>query len=813
MARPFQGRGRAPLALLAATATGLSGVALLGPSTGSASSHREAPYTAGDPRIDNTDVYAFVSPDKADSVTLVANFYPFQEPDGGPNFYRFDDEAQYNVNIDNNGDAVADVVYRWTFDSTYRNPNTFLYNTGPVTSLDDPDLNFRQTYDLQVITTGTAGTTTTLIDNAPVAPSNVGPASMPNYAALRNEAVRSIGAQGVGGQGFAGQADDPFFLDLRIFDLLYGGNLSEVGNDTLNGRNVQSLALQVPKAVVAQAGNASNNPVIGVWSTTERRQTRVLNPAGNGLTPAAGTSADTAATESGDFVQVSRLGNPLVNEVVIPVKDKDRFNNSTPDRDTQFLQYVQDPEVPRLIESIYKIKAPDTDAATAGTQRSDLVSVFLTGVKDVNNLDVNQGVTTSTPAEMLRLNMGVAPTARPNRLGVIAGDNAGFPNGRRLSDDVVDIALQVLEGELVGTPNDLGDAVSSNDLPFSGTFPYVALPHNSAVNQSQFTGFSRLAGADRFGTAAAIARATFTQSDTVLLASGLERNLPDALAGNYLAGLQNAPILLTTPGSMPAVTRQAIAALGAKRVIILGGPSAVSEAQASTLRGTYAVERVGGRDRYETAALIATRPQAAGVVAQKTAIVARGDVFPDALVSGPISYRANYPILLTRPGGIDSFTSNALRTLGIENVIIAGGTQAVSTAAETQIRGSRGTTAVGIRRFAGADRMSTATAMATFATSELSFGFARTHANLARGDQMADAVAGGPHAGREGSVILLTANPTTLGTATAAYLAAESISLEGGHVFGGPAAVSDAVIAAATDAANSNDATKSVSKR
>jgi putative cell wall-binding protein len=810
MARPSRRRGRAPIALLAATATGLSGVALLGPATGSASSHREAPYTAGDPRIDNTDVYAFVSPDKADSVTLVANFYPFQEPDGGPNFYRFDDEAQYNVNIDNNGDALADVVYRWTFDSTYRNPDTFLYNVGQVTTLDDPDLNFRQTYDLQVINAGVA---TTLLDNAPVAPSNVGPASMPNYAALRNEAVRSIGAQGVGGQGFAGQADDPFFLDLRIFDLLYGGNLSEVGNDTLNGRNVQSLALQVPKTVLAQAGNATNNPVIGVWSTTERRQTRVLNAAGNGVTPGPNTSVDTAATESGDFVQVSRLGNPLVNEVVIPVKDKDRFNNSTPDRDAQFLPYVQDPEVPRLIESIYKIKAPDTDAATAGTQRSDLISVFLTGVKDVNNLDVNQGVTTSAPAEYLRLNMGVAPTARPNRLGVIAGDNAGFPNGRRLSDDVVDIALQVLEGELVGTPNDLGDAVSSNDLPFSGTFPYVALPHNSAVNQSQFTGLSRLAGGDRYGTAAAIARATFTQSDTVLLASGLERNLPDALAGNYLAGLQNAPILLTTPGSMPAVTRQAIVALGAKRVIILGGPSAVSEAQAATLRGTYAVERVGGRDRYETAALIATRPQAAGVVAQKTAIVARGDVFPDALVSGPISYRANYPILLTRPGGIDSSTANALRTLGIDNVIIAGGTQAVSATAETQIKGARGTTAVAVRRFAGADRMATATAMATFATSELSFGFARTHANLARGDMMVDAVAGGPHAGREGSVILLTANPNTLGTATAAYLAAESITLEGGHVFGGPAAVSDAVIAAATDAANSNDATKSVSKR
>jgi hypothetical protein len=164
MARPFLSRGRRPLALIAAAATGLSGVALLGPSTGSASSHREAPYTAGDPRVDNTDVYAFVSPDKPDTVTLVANWYPFQEPDGGPNFYRFDDEAQYDVNIDNNGDAVADLTYRWTFDSSYRNGDTFLYNVGPVTSLDDPELNFRQTYDLQVITNGVP---LTLLDDAP----------------------------------------------------------------------------------------------------------------------------------------------------------------------------------------------------------------------------------------------------------------------------------------------------------------------------------------------------------------------------------------------------------------------------------------------------------------------------------------------------------------------------------------------------------------------------------------------------------------------------------------------------------------------
>ncbi len=482
MARPprTSRRSRA-VALAATTATGLAGTAvLLAPMQGSASSHREAPSIADDRRLDNTDVYAFVSPDDANSVTLVANFWPFEEPDGGPNFYRFaDDGSTYDINIDSNGDARPDLTYRWTFESSYRNQGTFLYNTGVVSSFEDPDLNFRQTYDLSAIRGD--GTSTLLLDNAPVAPSNVGPASMPDYPAIRQSTIRDV----AGGQSFAGQADDPFFLDLRVFDLLYGGDLSEVGQDTLDGYNVQSIALKLPKNTLALGGNAADNPVIGVWSTTNRPSTRVL-PATDA------TNAE--GTTSGPLVQVSRLGNPLVNEVVIPIRDKDRFNASQPVNDAaNFLSYVQNPSVPQLIEALYNIPAP-------ATPREDLVEVFLTGVcnvegcpmavdaldADLNSQLLNRGVTASqfVPAEMLRLNMNVPPTASPNRLGVLAGDLAGFPNGRRLTDDVVDIELQVLEGELLGQANDLGDAVSVNDVPFLDRFPYVAQPHQRAVNRS-----------------------------------------------------------------------------------------------------------------------------------------------------------------------------------------------------------------------------------------------------------------------------------------------------------------------------------------
>jgi Domain of unknown function (DUF4331) len=441
-----------------------------GPGVGVASSHREAPLIAGEPQLDNTDVYAFVSPDKPDTVTLVANWVPFEEPNGGPNFYPFAENTAYDLNIDNNGDALPDITYRWTFRSFYRNQNTFLYNTGQVTSLNDPDLNFNQRYTLQRITRNGSQT---LLYNAPVAPSDTGRASMPNYAALSKAAITRY----YGGKSFAGQADDPFFLDLRVFDLLYGGNLSEVGQDTLKGYNVNSIALQVPKRDLALNKNATRNPVIGIWSTTSRPR-ELIN------------RRDGSQDVSGPLVQVSRLGMPLVNEVVVPVGSKDLFNASKPVNDAQFLPKVTNPEVPQLIQSIYGIPAPVTP-------RNDLVETFLTGVcktcgpvaVDLNSQKLNKDVSPMAfkPSEMLRLNMSIAPTAQPKRLGVLAGDLAGFPNGRRLSDDIVDVTLQVAEGVLLpGHPKaaeSLGDSVSMNDSPFRNTFPYLALPHDSAVNR------------------------------------------------------------------------------------------------------------------------------------------------------------------------------------------------------------------------------------------------------------------------------------------------------------------------------------------
>jgi hypothetical protein len=447
-------------------------VASLAPAVSQASSHREAPLVAGEPQLDNTDVYAFVSPDAPNTVTMIANWVPFEEPNGGPNFYPFATDAAYDINIDNDGDARADLIYRWTFTDNYRSRNTFLYNTGVVTSLDDPDLNYLQTYRLEAITeSGSA----VLVNNGRVAPSRVGPASMPNYGALADSAITSLPG---GGRTFAGQADDPFFLDLRIFDLFYGGDFSEVGQDTVRGYNTNTLAIQVPKSVLALRGDAARNPVVGIWSTTSRQRIEVVDTQNN-------------RTRYGGWQQVSRLGMPLVNEVVIPVGRKDEFNATAPRNDSRFLQFVTNPEVPRRVEAIYRIPAP-------ATPRLDLVEVFLTGLcracgpvqVDLNSQRLNRDVDPAqfVPSEQLRLNMSVPPSAAPNRLGVLRGDNAGFPNGRRLADDVLDVTLQVAEGVLLpnhpAAVDGLSDAVDANALAFRATFPYVALPNVVAVNQN-----------------------------------------------------------------------------------------------------------------------------------------------------------------------------------------------------------------------------------------------------------------------------------------------------------------------------------------
>ncbi len=448
---------RAWLGVAAAFAAVALAMTTLGPNLSGASSHREAPLTAADPQVDGTDVYAFVSPDNAATVTLVSNWIPFEEPAGGPNFYAFAEGVRYDVKISNDGDAGAEIIYRWRFRDHYRNPNTFLYATGEVSTLNDEDLNFYQTYTLKKIRVGKGKTT--LVRNKKVAPSDVGEASMPNYETLRDEAVVSAGT---GGQSFAGQTNDPFFLDLRVFDLLYGADFSEAGDDTLKGFNTNTMVLQVPKTEIAKARNAATNPVVGIWSTASRRSTRIQ-------------TAEGSQRFRGRWVQLSRLGMPLVNEVVVPVGTKDYFNASKPKMDEQFLGAVNDPELARLIEAIYGIPAPDSDDQEPGIQRDDLIQVFLTGLPGRNR------PANVEPAEMLRLNLNTPPCEQGtcldySRLGIIGGDEAGFPNGRRLADDVIDISLQVVEGELIGNPNDLSDGVNADEKGFSSTFPYVSLP-------------------------------------------------------------------------------------------------------------------------------------------------------------------------------------------------------------------------------------------------------------------------------------------------------------------------------------------------
>ena len=448
----------------AASLAVVAGLFALAPLTGVASSHREAPLVSADPQIDTTDVYAFVSQDRPDTVTLIASWIPFEEPGGGPNFYAWGDGVRYDLNIDNDHDAKPDLTYRWVFADHYRNPNTFLYNTGPVTSLNDPDLNFYQTYDLLRVNRDT-GKQTTLVNDAISAPSNVGDASMPNYnSGLFDAATVEFGS--APGKTWAGQSDDAFFVDLRVFDLLYGANLTEVGDDTLAGFNVNTLALQVPKTDLAKAGDAEANPIIGIWSTTSRRSTTIQ-------------AKDGSQKGEGKFVQVSRLGMPLVNEVVIPVGLKDYFNSSKPSADGAALPLVQDPELPHLLNAVYGTAIPDSDPDTPGIQRADLIQVFLTGVAKLN-MPAN-----ITPSEQLRLNMSIAPCSSTcSRLGVLGGDLAGFPNGRRLSDDIIDSALRVVLGVLLpnhqAIADTIGDGVGVNDVPFNTGFPYVAYPHSGS---------------------------------------------------------------------------------------------------------------------------------------------------------------------------------------------------------------------------------------------------------------------------------------------------------------------------------------------
>lgn len=449
------------------------------------SSHREAPEISKDPVADSTDVYAFVSPDKPDTVTLIANYVPLQEPAGGPNFYEFGDDVLYEIHVDNDGDGQSDISFQFRFTTTVADPGTFLYNTGPITSVTSPAWNRRQSYDVTMVT----GWQQRRLGSAlPCPPCNIGPLSTPGYPALAAQAVHDLGG---GMTVFAGQRAEGFYVDLgAIFDL---GDLRPFENlhttfglpvklakapgvNDTNDLNVHSIALQVPVSALVRSGH----PVIGVWTTASRQRVRLWD-------------ADQGQDiNTGPFRQVSRLGNPLVNEVLIPLGKKDQWNSLPPADDKLFASYVAHPGLAALLPDLYPGVFPRLAAlAASGTPRTDLEAILLTGIP----AGIIPGFTNYTGpvlADMLRLNTAITPTPYPkqNIYGLLGGDPAGYPNGRRVTDDVVAIELRALAGltyALVDksyTPDpaasQLTDGLTpaSVSSPYLAQFPYLGIPYS-----------------------------------------------------------------------------------------------------------------------------------------------------------------------------------------------------------------------------------------------------------------------------------------------------------------------------------------------
>jgi hypothetical protein len=446
------------------------------------SSHREAPEIAKDPVADSTDVYAFVSPDWPRTVTLIANYIPLQGPAGGPNFYEFGDDVRYAIHIDTNGHSEANITYEFDFKTELADPNTFLYNTGPITSLTSANWNRRQKYSVtRVDSKGRRLLGSGLL----CPPCNIGPLSTPDYeAALAKPALHTLSD---GSRVFAGQRAEGFYVDLgSIFDLgnlrpfqnlnVFGAELSAApGVNATKFLNVHSIALQVPISRITAPGR----PVIGVWTTASRQTVRVRS---------AGGGAD---LNTGPFHQVSRLGNPLVNEVLIPLGTKDFWNTQHPVHDKQFAHYVAHPELAGLLPVLYPGVFPNLAALDkANTARVDLEAILLTGIPN-GIVPGFTNFTGPTPADMLRLNTSIPPTtSSPNILGLLGGDAAGFPNGRRVFDDVVSVELRAIAGvtfKLVDSSytvdaaaGELTDGLTPADLgtPYLSHFPYLGGPYD-----------------------------------------------------------------------------------------------------------------------------------------------------------------------------------------------------------------------------------------------------------------------------------------------------------------------------------------------
>lgn len=495
-----------------------------------AASHREAPLTALDHAADITDFYAFRSYENPSTMTFILDVDPFLEPSNGPNYFPFDPSVVYAIHIDNTYDAVEDVSFEFQFTTTIRAPQVFTGFVGAGTGVNAPanaptstatangtysinvgqpvvppaitsltgagaaGLSLQQTYTVTMVQgSGSTAVRTPMGSGQTLiaVPSNVGPRTMPNYPALAAQGIFSLGN---GVQVFAGTVDDPFYIDLgAAFDSFnfrpnnfFAGATSAGGaalpilsksqdsNDTTNfqgvdmvsGFNVNCIAIQVPITMVAQAGK----PVIGTWGTTSRLRTTVrpADPSAPTPTPA-------------DYVQVQRMGNPLINELIIGTGSKDTFSMSPPSQDAQFAAFALDPLLARVMNAVFGLPVPDPP-------RADLLPLV-----QYSGPFAGAGSSSGPVADLLRVDTSVAPTPKASRrrLGLLAGDGAGFPNGRRVSDDVTDVALRVVAGVLCGTsctsggaafyPANiplLGDGVNTNDVTYQETFPYVAWAHD-----------------------------------------------------------------------------------------------------------------------------------------------------------------------------------------------------------------------------------------------------------------------------------------------------------------------------------------------
>jgi len=462
------------------------------------SSHREAPAISKDPVADNTDLYAFVDPADTSKVTLLANFIPLEEPAGGPNFFQFGDEVLYEILIDNDGDGEEDVVYQFRFKTIVQNPGTFLYNTGPISSLTDPNWNVRQSYTVTRIRgERDEGRRKVLGSDLPTPPVRIGPRSTPDYVSLANAAVQDLGD---GVKTFAGQRGEGFYVDLgSIFDL---GALRPFQNLHLiptpaapgvngtKGFNVHTIAIQVPNTDLTRGGFNPTDPadprsVIGVWSAARRRKGLVREKHGR-------------TVETGPWVQVSRLGEPLINEVVIERGEKDRWNSTAPERDERFRDDYAHPQLQALLPILYPGVFPNLAALTAsGASRDDLVAILLTGIPP-GIIPGFQNSNGPTLADELRLNMAFAPSYdatdsginppgdSAKRFGLLGGDLDGFPNGRRVFDNVTAVELRAIAGvtyPLIDknfTPDGAAGLLmdgTKEDLPFLPAFPYLAVPY------------------------------------------------------------------------------------------------------------------------------------------------------------------------------------------------------------------------------------------------------------------------------------------------------------------------------------------------